>query len=384
MNQPAATAADLAGMDRALALAARAWGDTHPNPMVGAVLMAGGTVLGEGWHARAGAPHAEVMALAAVPDPLPAEATLYVTLEPCSTHGRTPPCTELIRRRGVLRVVVGATDPNPRHAGRGLELLRAAGVEVIAGVRAAEAEDLNLIFNHTIVRQEPLFAVKVATTLDGRTATRSGQSQWITGAAARADVARWRRLFPAIATGVGTLLADDPRLTARLADLPEWCGRRLILDPRGASAERLQARVFSDAFREQTVVVTGPGCPAAARARLEAAGVAVWHLPAGSAAGHRADLAVLRQRCAEAGLAGVLWEAGPGLLGGLLEQGQVDYAFHYQAPQWWGDAQAKPLADGPAVTDPAGGWRLERVIRTQLGDDQLTRGWLRQGGEGRR
>jgi len=372
-------------MEHALALARRAWGRTHPNPMVGAVLVSGDRVLGEGWHERAGEGHAEVRALAGVPDPVPAEATLYITLEPCCTHGRTPPCTDLIRRRGVRRVVVAAVDPNPAHAGRGLEILRAAGVEVVAGVLAAEAEDLNLLFHHAIVGAAPLFAVKVASTLDGRTATRTGVSQWITGPAARADVARWRRLFPAIAIGAGTLVADNPRLTARWPEGEEGCGRRLILDPRGVSAGHLDAAVFRDDFRASTVVVTGAAGVAAAGRRWAEAGVTVWELPEGPTAPGRVDLAALRWRCWAEGLTGVYWETGPRLLGDLLAQGQVDYVFHYQAPIWWGDAEARPLAEGPAVAWPDGGWRLRGVRQERLGEDTLTRGWLvRDGATGER
>lgn len=339
-------------------------------------MVSGDRVLGEGWHERAGEAHAEVRALAAVGDAVPQDATLYITLEPCCTQGRTPPCTDLILRRGIRRVVVAAVDPNPAHAGRGLDLLRAAGVDVVTGVMATEAEDLNLLFNHAIVHGAPLFAVKVASTLDGRTATRTGASQWITGAAARADVARWRRLFPAIAIGAGTLLADNPRLTARWPEGAEHCGRRLILDPRGVSAGHLDAAVFTDDFRGLTVMVTGAEGLAVGGPRWKEAGVAVWALPDGPTAPGRVDLAALRRRCWEEGLTGVYWETGPRLLGDLLAQGQVDYVFHYQAPVWWGDAEARPLAAGPAVATPDGGWRLAGLRHERVGEDTLTRGWL--------
>jgi diaminohydroxyphosphoribosylaminopyrimidine deaminase / 5-amino-6-(5-phosphoribosylamino)uracil reductase len=185
-------------------------------------------------------------------------------------------------------------------------------------------------------------------------------------------------LFPAIATGVGTVLADDPRLTARRPGEPEWCGRRLVLDPRGASGHRLDAQVYSDAFRDRTVVVTGPECPDAMMDRFRVAGVATWQLPAGPTRAGRIDLAALRRRCWEEGLTAVYWEPGPRLFGDLLAQGQADYAFHYQAPLWWGDAEARPLAEGPPAATPDSGWRFETVRRELLGDDQLTRGWLRR------
>lgn len=202
-------------MRRALEAARRGWGATHPNPMVGALIVEHGRVVADGYHARAGEPHAEVVALTNLGRAPAPGATLYVTLEPCSTTGRTPPCTEAIIRAGIKRVVAGAADPNPQHLGRGFALLRAAGVEVVEGVLAEECTDLNFIFNHWITKETPLIAGKIVTTLDGRVATSTGESQWITGAAARRDAMRWRRLFPAIGVGAGTVLADNPRLTSR-------------------------------------------------------------------------------------------------------------------------------------------------------------------------
>src|SRR5258708_27838432 len=200
---------------RALTWAKRAWGATHPNTMVGAIIVEDGQVVSEGFHAEDGGPHAErnvLSALGRVPKP---GATLYVTLEPCSTQGRTVSCCDAIKAAGIRRVVVGATDPNPEHSGRGFDLLREAGIEVVTGVLEDECTDLNLIFNHWIKTGTPLLAAKSAVTLDGKNATRSGESKWITGDLSRADVMRWRRLFPAIAVGAGTLANDNPRLTSR-------------------------------------------------------------------------------------------------------------------------------------------------------------------------
>ncbi|HVU38461.1 MAG TPA: bifunctional diaminohydroxyphosphoribosylaminopyrimidine deaminase/5-amino-6-(5-phosphoribosylamino)uracil reductase RibD, partial [Opitutales bacterium] len=202
-------------MSRALEAARRGWGDTHPNPMVGALIVENGRVVADGFHARAGEPHAEIIALRNLGRAPAPGATMYVTLEPCSTTGRTPPCTEAIIQAGLKRIAVGAADPNPQHAGQGLEILRRAGIEVISGVLAEDCADLNLIFNHWIISQTPFLAGKIATTLDGRVGTRTRQSKWITGAAARRDAMRWRRLFPAVGVGAGTVLADDPQLTSR-------------------------------------------------------------------------------------------------------------------------------------------------------------------------
>ena len=206
-------------MRRALQLARRGLGRTSPNPMVGAVLVRGGRVIGEGWHRRAGLPHAEVEALrdAARRGERVRGATLFVTLEPCCTHGRTPPCTEAILAAGIRRVVVAATDPNPRHAGEGLEILKKAGVDVVLpkseiGNRKSE---INEAFNHWIVKRTPFVTVKAAMTLDGKIATASGESKWITGVRSRQVAMRLRFASDAVLVGINTVLADNPSLTAR-------------------------------------------------------------------------------------------------------------------------------------------------------------------------
>jgi len=204
-------------MVRALELARRGWGATNPNPMVGALIVEEGDIVAEGWHAKDGGPHAERAALAALGRRPRPGATMVVTLEPCSTAGRTGACCDAIKAAGIARVVVGTTDPNPAHAGRGADVLRAAGIEVLAGVRASECAELNLIFNHWITTGRPLIAGKVATTSDGYSHPPAGVDRWITGAAARENVHHWRRFFPAIAVGAGTVLADDPALTRRWA-----------------------------------------------------------------------------------------------------------------------------------------------------------------------
>ena len=206
-------------MRRALVLARRGYGTTSPNPMVGAVLVKGGKIIGQGWHHRAGEPHAEIEALrdAERRKNLPKGATLYVTLEPCCTHGRTPPCTDAIKAAGIARVVVATTDPNPQHAGRGFRILRRAGVALEHGVLAEEATQLNEVFNHWIVQRTPFVTVKAAMTLDGKIATASGESKWITGEEARAEGMRLRVGADAILIGVNTMLVDDPALTVRKA-----------------------------------------------------------------------------------------------------------------------------------------------------------------------
>jgi diaminohydroxyphosphoribosylaminopyrimidine deaminase/5-amino-6-(5-phosphoribosylamino)uracil reductase len=258
---------DLEFMKLALRLARRGYGQTSPNPMVGAVLVKRGRIIGRGWHQRAGGPHAEIEALldARRRRQGPRGATLYVTLEPCSTHGRTPPCTDAVISAGIRRVVAGATDPNPNHAGLGFEILKRAGVRVSHGILAAPCEQLNEVFNHWIVRGTPLVTVKAAMTLDGKIATANGESKWITGEAARAESMKLRQGSDAILVGVNTILADDPALTIRPAkpsprDLPPRKLHRIVLD--SLARTPLAARVVSDEFAALTTIIVSRRAPA--------------------------------------------------------------------------------------------------------------------------
>jgi diaminohydroxyphosphoribosylaminopyrimidine deaminase / 5-amino-6-(5-phosphoribosylamino)uracil reductase len=357
-------------MGRALELARRAWGETHPNPMVGALIVEGGVVVAEGWHAKDGGPHAERVALAALGRrPMPG-ATMVVTLEPCSTAGRTGACCEAIKAAGVARVVIGAMDPNPAHAGRGVELLRAAGIEVVAGLRAAECAELNLIFNHWITRGRPLVAGKIATTHDGFSRPAPGADRWITGAAARENVHYWRRLFPAIAVGAGTVRADDPALTRRWREADgtqrEDCGWRFVFDATLSTAAGLETawpRVYADRWRERTVVVTSPAADVATRARLEVAGVRVWAQETTRGA---AGWTEFSRRCAAERISGVYVEGGAELLADAAVAGALDYGFWYRAAkvggEGWGGRVTWSFASG-AVTD-------------RLGEDELSRGYF--------
>lgn len=361
-------------MRAALAAAGRAWGDTHPNPMVGAVIVENGVVIATGHHVRPGEDHAEAAAIKALGRKPWEGATLYTTLEPCSTHGRKGPCTEAIIAAGIRKVVVGATDPNSCHAGRGYDILREFGVDVITAVLADECEDLNLIFNHAITTGRPLIAAKVATSLDGRIAARSGESKWITGDAARQDVMRWRRLFPAIAVGSGTVASDDPRLTAREGGT-EMCPIRFVFDGSlGTAALNPAPRVTSDEHAARTTVVTLDSADPLAVATLEEIGVRVWRLPG---AGGEIDFDAFLARCAEEGITGVLVEGGSRTIGTLLRERRIDYMFSYRAPILFADAMAVPMATGLAIETPGGAIRLERVRHASFGDDQLTRGHVR-------
>jgi diaminohydroxyphosphoribosylaminopyrimidine deaminase / 5-amino-6-(5-phosphoribosylamino)uracil reductase len=253
---PSPSPQDLFRMDLALRLAARGYGATSPNPMVGAVLVKGGKVIGQGWHHQAGEPHAEIEALrdALAHQQKPAGATLYVTLEPCCTQGRTPPCTEAIIAARITRVVAAATDPNPKHSGRGFEMLRAAGLRVLTGVLGERATRLNEAFNHWIVQHTPFVVVKAAMSLDGKIATASGESKWITGPKARAFGMKLRQGADAILVGVNTILADDPQLTVRLGEAPTLKRlRRIVLD--GRARTPLGSQILSDVDASLTMIV---------------------------------------------------------------------------------------------------------------------------------
>jgi diaminohydroxyphosphoribosylaminopyrimidine deaminase/5-amino-6-(5-phosphoribosylamino)uracil reductase len=331
-------------MRRALALAGSVWGTTHPNPMVGAVIVEDGHIVAEGATAPDGGPHAERLALLARGKTPRPGATLYVTLEPCSTHGRTGACTDAIIASGIKRVVVGATDPNPSHAGHGYEVLRAAGIEVITGVLERECSELNLVFNHWITQGSPMIAAKVASTLDGKIACRTGESKWITNEKSRADVHRWRKLFPGIAVGAMTVLKDNPRLTSRREGEPEWSPWRFVFDGLLRTVvEKNLPDVFTDEFRERTIVVTTPHGGLGYVRKLRGMGIKVWTFESQT---QRVSFADFRKKCAEERIAGVLVEGGAQLISELLRARQLDYLLAYHAPVLLADDKAKTIFSG--------------------------------------
>jgi len=360
-------------MRRALELAQQAWGQTHPNPMVGAVIVEGGEIVAEGWHRAAGQDHAEVAALKALGRQPAAGATIYVTLEPCSTCGRTGACTDAIIEAGIARVVVGARDPNPAHAGRGLDILRAAGIEVVAGVLALECTDLNLIFNHWITQGTPLIAAKMALTLDGKFAAASGQSKWVTGEEARADVMRWRRYFPAIAVGAQTVLKDDPSLTARIGDTV-WCPQRFVFD-RSLITLEASPKVYTDAHAAKTTILCSEKAAVVGQPRAAARGIALWPLP--EVNGHL-DWQVFRERCAEQGICGVYVEVGPTLATRVIEGRLADYLFIYQAPKLMSDAGSPGLGSLRNSQSMDEVFALRALRFASFGDDRLTRGFIQE------
>ena len=348
-------------MVQALRLAKRAYGQTSPNPMVGAVLVQDGEVIGRGWHHRAGAPHAEIEALAdaARRQRSVSGATVYVTLEPCCTHGRTPPCTEALIRAGVRRVVVAAVDPNPRHAGQGLVRLREAGITVDSGVLEAESNRLNEAFNHWIVHRIPWVTAKSAMTLDGKIATASGQSKWITGPKSRAHAQRLRLGVDAVLVGVETVLADDPSLTVRTQPgfrRPAWhpVKLRIILDTRARTP--LESRLVSDDGRASTLIVVSELADPARIAALQAR-VKVIRAPERDG---RIDLAWLMPELGRMGVLHLLVEGGGTVLASFFEAGLVHRIAFFYAPRILGGEESRrsvagqgfrSLAEAPSLTD---------------------------------
>lgn len=328
------SAIDHRHMARALSLAARARFTSKPNPMVGCVIAKDDAVLGEGFHARAGEPHAEVHALRAAGQAARG-ATAYVTLEPCAHHGRTPPCADALIAAGVGRVVAACEDPFAQVAGRGFAALRAAGIAVEHGLMAGQARELNAGFFSRIQRGRPWVRVKLAMSLDGRTALADGESKWITSEPARADVQLWRARAAAILTGSGTIVHDDPRLTVRI-DTPHVAPLRVVLDRAGRLPHG--ARVLTDRAAP-TLVLHGEGIDHDYPGHVQSQSVS----PADGGLG--LDLAKVLSVLAERDIGELLVESGATLAGALLRQGLVDELLVYVAPLLLG-ASGRPLLAG--------------------------------------
>ena len=381
------SAADQQWMDRAMTLARLGLRSTAPNPRVGCVLVsAAGDLVGEGWHQRAGEAHAEVHALRAAGEQARGS-TAYVTLEPCAHFGRTPPCSNALIDAGVARVLVAMEDPNPLVAGRGLERLREAGIEVRCGLLADEARELNLGFVSRMTRGLPWVRLKVAASLDGRTALPDGRSQWITSAAARADGHAWRARACAILTGIGTVRDDDPQLTVR--DLPGGDGvqigqsirqplrvlidSRLEVDP-GAKLVRAGGLLLAHALEEDWLVAG----PLAEKARLlQDHGVELWSSPTLSASSFSAsaslappgkvDLGALLAELARRGVNELHVEAGAGLNGSLVREAHVDELLVYLAPALLGDSRAMFDLEPPETLESAKRLVFHEMLK--VGDD---------------
>jgi diaminohydroxyphosphoribosylaminopyrimidine deaminase/5-amino-6-(5-phosphoribosylamino)uracil reductase len=358
-------------MQRALALARQAEGYTSPNPVVGAVVAKEGQIVGEGYHRRAGAPHAEVEALQTAAA-LAQGAILYVTLEPCNHYGRTPPCTEAIIKAGISEVFYAIGDPNPHVAGNGHRRLAQAGITVRQGPCTGEAQYLNRFFFHYIRTGQPYVVAKFAASLDGKIATHTGHSQWITDAAARQKGHILRNLVDAILVGAGTAIADNPRLTTRLPRSDVRHPLRVVLDSRGRIP--LKARLFQASLPGQTVVATTEAMPSARQTALKQRGVETLILPATPAG--RVDISVLLAALGRRQITSLLVEGGGEVLGAFFEGGLVNEVWAFLAPLIIGGQTAPGPVGGAGFPTLAKACHLQQPTFETIGRDFLIRGFI--------
>ncbi len=368
---------DLRFMRLALRLARRGFGATSPNPLVGAVLVKSGKVIGRGWHRRAGWPHAEIEALrgAQKNGHNPRGATLYVTLEPCCTHGRTPPCTDAIIAAGIKKVVIGATDPNPQHAGKGFKILMRAGIAVVHGILADDCAKLNEAFNYWIVRRTPFITVKAAMTLDGKIATAGGQSKWITGEKARAHGMKLRRGSDAILVGINTILADDPSLTVRklMADGRWQIGkpiRRIVLDSMARTP--LTAKVVNDELAMLTTIVVSKDAPTMRVAAISKRANIIVAPSANSKLkikNSKLDLHWLLKKLGAENVTSLLVEGGGEVNASFLLGGLAQRAAFFYAPKILGGRDARKGVAGEGAKTLSEVIQLREVEWRKLGED---------------
>jgi diaminohydroxyphosphoribosylaminopyrimidine deaminase / 5-amino-6-(5-phosphoribosylamino)uracil reductase len=370
---------DFQFMRLALRLARRGYGATSPNPMVGAVLVKGGKIIGRGWHRRAGLPHAEIEALrdAQKRGHNPRGATLYVTLEPCCTHGRTPPCTDAIISAGIKKVVVGATDPNPKHAGKGFKILRRAGIQVGSSRRddrtarravptiADDCTKLNEAFNHWIVHRTPFVTVKAGMTLDGKIATANGESKWITGEKSRAVGMKLRQGSDAILAGVNTILADNPSLTFRGSKSKTPALRRIILDSMARTP--LNSKIVSDEFAKLTTIVISKYAPKNRAAKL-AKRVNVLVAPACNG---KVDLRWLLKKLGSENVTSLLVEGGGEVNASFLLGGFAQRVVFFYAPKILGGRDSKKAVAGEGAKKLSDAIQLREVEWQKVGEDLL-------------
>lgn len=356
---------DADNMRAALSLARRGLGTVWPNPAVGCVLVKGGDVVGRGWTQPGGRPHGETEALARAGDRARG-ATAYISLEPCAHHGKTPPCADALIAAGIARAVVAIEDPDPRVAGRGLERLRGAGVIVETGLGAKEAAEINAGFFKRITEGRPLVTLKLAATLDGRIATASGESQWITGEAARQRAHLLRATHDAVMVGVGTVAADNPQLTCRLPGLEGRSPVRIVVD--GSLRVPLTAKLIAEAKQVPTWIVHRHGADATRCQTLRDCGVELIEVPASESV--EMDLTVAFAELGKRGLTRVLVEGGAMLAGELMEEGLVDRLAWFHAPSLIG-GDGLPAIEAFGVGDLAAAPKFKRLSLETIGDDVL-------------
>ena len=355
-------------MQQALQIAAYAAGRTSPNPLVGAVIVKDGRVVGQGWHRKAGTEHAEIHALRQAGE-LAAGATIYVTLEPCSHYGRTGPCSKALIDAGIQRVVIAMLDPNPLVAGKGVAMLKAAGIEVETGLLQAQAERLNEVFLKWIITKMPFTVMKTAMTLDGKIATAAGNSKWISNEVSRRRVHELRDVYDGILVGIGTVLADDPALTTRLASQSGKNPLRIVVDSRARTP--LTAKVVTDGQAETLIAVT----VAAEAAKVEAlrqAGVEVLVVNDGQ----QVDLKQLFCRLGERGICSIFVEGGALINYSLLKAGLIDKVYSFIAPKMVGGSSAPGPVGGDGVETLDQAFLLEDVETELLAGNILVSGYI--------
>lgn len=356
-------------MRRAIELAKKGTGWVNPNPLVGAVIVKDDVVIGSGYHQQYGGPHAEVNAVrSAVRDV--EGATVYVTLEPCSHHGKTPPCADLLIEKKVGKVVIGSPDPNPLVAGRGAQKLRDAGIEVVEHFLQEECDAINRVFFHFITTKKPYVVMKTAMSLDGKIAAPNGESKWITSEAARADVQQLRHRLAGIMVGINTVLVDDPQLTCRLENGAN--PTRIIVDSNLRIP--LTANVLKDQCSNQTIIACVEGADDEKAAALEAAGAAVIRC---KELDSRVDLQDLMAKLGERKIDSILLEGGSTLNDSAVRQGIVQEVITYIAPKLIGGEQSKTPVGGAGVAHLSEAAILTGLQCEKIGDDWKLTGYLR-------
>ncbi|MBW2367494.1 MAG: bifunctional diaminohydroxyphosphoribosylaminopyrimidine deaminase/5-amino-6-(5-phosphoribosylamino)uracil reductase RibD [Deltaproteobacteria bacterium] len=367
-----ALADDIKFMKQALALAAKGRGYTAPNPMVGAIVVRDGQVVGRGYHEAVGGAHAEVNA---IDDAAPNArgATLYVTLEPCNHTGRTPPCTQKILSAGIGRVVSAMADPNPSVTGGGNRFLSSRGIDVDCGVCRDDAQVLNEMYITFVRTGKPFVIAKCAATLDGRLATRTGDSKWITGPAARQFVHRLRHEVDAIMVGVNTIKTDDPQLTTRLPIGKGRDPKRIILDTRLTIAE--DARVLRLESDSDTIVVSGPNVAQAKKDRLIESGIQVLNSPVKD---DKIDLNELVKTLGAAGVTSLLVEGGGHVLASAFTAGIVDKVYFFYGPKILGGDDGVPICSGPGPALMKDAVSITDIALHRFADDVMIEGYLKK------
>lgn len=354
-------------MKRALKLAQRGRGYTSPNPLVGAVIVKNGETVGEGYHRKVGEAHAEINALLEAGEKAWGS-TLYVNLEPCAHYGRTPPCTESILKAGIRKVVIATLDPNPQVTGKGVESLRAGGVEVEVGLLEDEARHLNEVFFKYITTGRPFVVIKAALTLDGKVATRSGDARWVTGSKAREEVHRLRHYYDAVMVGSGTVLQDDPRLNCRLQGGKDPV--RIVVDSHLRTPVR--SRILNLESESPTIIATLEGCDRHRKRVLEENGAEILEVPR---KGSGVDLKLLLEMLAYKEVTSVLVEAGPTLNASLFQEELVDKVLFFMAPKILGGVNSPGPVGGRGVETMGEALMLKKMKLRRYGQDFLFLGY---------